>query len=510
MPTAQRPRLTRRTILRTAAGAALGAASAAVLPGAALGQLPPVPQASGGGEDVTPLFRALDAKIEAAMAEHRIPGVAVGVWCRGQEHVRGFGVGNVDFPQPVDGDTLFRIGSTNKTFTGTTVMRLVEKGLLALDAPVRSYLPGFRTSDDSVAARVTVRQILNHSAGWLGDDFRDFGRGADAIGRYVQNMATLPQLTPLGEVFAYNNAAVVLAGRVIEAATGKAYEDVVLEEILKPLGLDHTGFFTDELIGYTFAASHRMDKGRPVVDRSLWPMPRTLNPTGALISSARDQLRYARFHMSDGAFPARGTPLLSAASFEAMRSPLGPGGTLGIEIDGVGVTWWKHSTADGVPVFQHGGDWTGQHSGFLFVPGRDFAMTLLTNSTSGPKLTAALFYDDWALRLFADVSNPPAIPLTLGESELAPFVGRYVSRQFAPGEPDQSSIELRAVNGRLEGVTRAGEQTDTLTIAFYRQNYVVAIDPEGRPTPDRADFVVRPDGSVAFFRTGGRLFAKQG
>src|SRR5205085_1632348 len=87
-------------------------------------------------QDAEALFRALDAKIEAAMAEYQIPGVAVGVYYQGQEYVRGYGVTNVDYPQPVDGDTLFRIASTTKTFTGTTVMRLFEQGLLDLDAPV--------------------------------------------------------------------------------------------------------------------------------------------------------------------------------------------------------------------------------------------------------------------------------------------------------------------------------------------------------------------------------------
>jgi len=55
-----------------------------------------------------------------------------------------YGVTNVDYPQPVNGDTLFRLGSITKTCTGTTVMRLVDQGLLDLSAPVRTYLPDFR------------------------------------------------------------------------------------------------------------------------------------------------------------------------------------------------------------------------------------------------------------------------------------------------------------------------------------------------------------------------------
>src|SRR5207248_5524493 len=103
-----------------------------------------------------PLFRALDEQIEAAMGRYQIPGVAVGVYYQGQEYVRGYGITNVDYPQPVDGDTLFRVGSTTKTFTATTIMRLVEQGLLNLDAPVRTYLPNLRLADESVAARVTL------------------------------------------------------------------------------------------------------------------------------------------------------------------------------------------------------------------------------------------------------------------------------------------------------------------------------------------------------------------
>src|SRR5438105_14433557 len=76
------------------------------------------------------------------MARYQIPGVAVGVYFQGQEYGRGYGVTNVDYPQPVDGDTLVRIGSSTKTFTGTVVMRLVEQGKLDLNAPVRRYLPG--------------------------------------------------------------------------------------------------------------------------------------------------------------------------------------------------------------------------------------------------------------------------------------------------------------------------------------------------------------------------------
>ena len=238
-----------------------------------------------------------------------------------------------------------------------------------------------------------MRQLLNHSAGWMGDDYGDFGRGEDAIARYLASVKQLRQLTPPGEVFAYNNAAVVVAGRVIETLTGKPYETALQELVLEPLGLRHSGFFTDQLIGESIAASHDAKEDHAVVMSCAWAFPRSIGSTGGLISSAREQLAYARFHLGDVA-AADGKRVVTPQSLQAMRSNPGPGGTIPMEIDGVCMGFWRRRTAEGVPVFQHGGSWGGQNSDFFFVPDRQFAMTVLTNSTGGPRLMAELGRSD--------------------------------------------------------------------------------------------------------------------
>ncbi len=444
------------------------------------------------------------------MRELQIPGVAVGVIYRGREYIKGYGVTNVDYPVAVDGDTLFRIGSTTKTFTGTTLMRLVDQGRMNLDAPVRKYLPDFATADPATAARVTVRQLLNHSSGWWGDDVEDFGRGDDAIARYVASMTRLPQLTPLGRVFAYNNAGLVVAGRLIEVVTGTSYESAVRELLLDRLGLAHTRFFSDEIIGYNVAASHDVVKGRVVVDPSLWAFPRSCDPTGGLISSVRDQLRYARFHLGDGR-ARNGRQLLTRRSLVAMRSNPGPGGTLIVELEGMGVTWMLRPSAQGLRIVQHGGNWPAQASGFMMVPSRGFAMTLLTNSVGGPDLTSELFDDDWALRRFAGVSNLPAKARRLSGAALASYAGSYLSEDIGVGgQVGHRSIELRAHNGRLRGLRKGGGQVKPFALAFYRSDYVLDLDEQGQPTGARSDFVRGADGKVAWFRTHGRLWRRQG
>jgi CubicO group peptidase (beta-lactamase class C family) len=125
---------------------------------------------------------------------------------------------------------VFRIASSTKTFTGTTAMRLVDSGALSLDAPMTQYVPGFRPP--AGYGSVLVRQLLNHSPGWLGYDYHDTGTDRHALARYVHDIRNLPQLTPVGKVFSYNNAALSAAGRVIERVTGKSYEKSVRSLLL--------------------------------------------------------------------------------------------------------------------------------------------------------------------------------------------------------------------------------------------------------------------------------------
>ncbi|HEY2474647.1 MAG TPA: serine hydrolase domain-containing protein [Candidatus Cybelea sp.] len=435
------------------------------------------------------LFHALDERIEAAMARYHVPGVSVAVFYRGREYVRGYGQTNVEHPITVDGDTLFRIGSVTKTFTGTAIMRLVERGKVELDAPVRSYLPNLQLADDAVARRVTVRQLLNHSAGWLGDDYAGYGSGDDALAKYVAGMQALPQLVPLGAVLAYNNAAVDLAGRVIEVVTDTPYERAVETLVLEPLGLKRSGFFTERLTKYPIAASHDVKNGKAVLDAASWDFPRSLNPTGGLISSARDQLRYARFHLG----------------YPAMQRNPGPGGTLSMEVDGVCVTWWQRRTAEGVPVFQHMGSWGGQNADLLLVPSRGFAMSILTNSTNGPMVIAEIDRSGWALTQFAGLHNPPAVRKALPARALAAYAGRYLAQIVPPADspqnPEQVTVELRADGGYL----RASGDLE-LSLAFYRQDYVITTNAEG--LSKRSDFVRAADGRVAWFRDNGRIFKR--
>ncbi|BCJ45871.1 penicillin-binding protein [Actinoplanes ianthinogenes] len=476
--------VTRRTVL--AAAAATGAATLTTAPAKALGSA----------------FADLEAKIKEGMAAYGIPGVALGLRYRGRDYLRGYGVTSVADPQPVDPDTVFQVGSTTKTFTGTALMRLVERGKLDLNRTVRSYLPDFRTADPAASARVTVRQVVQHSAGWLGDFLLDTGPDDGALARYVTEMSRVPQLTAPGTVFGYNNAALSVAGRLIEVATGRTYENAVRVLVTDPLGLEHSAFFLDQLPGARVALPHLPDAdGNPAALPELYTVPRSIAPAGGLISSARDQLRWARYHLGTG------KPLLNPRSLHLMQSHPGPGGTLFVELNGVGITWMLRPTAEGPLVVQHGGDWIGQHSGFLMVPERDFAITVLTNSETGPALLAELFADDWALTRFLGLHNLPAKPRLLPADKLAEYAGTYSFEQIGfDGETVSLSFDMVPDAGKL--LFRAADGTAGGWAVFYRRDYVLEQAPDGTYGAGRDNFVRGDDGTVVWFRSGGRLFRR--
>jgi CubicO group peptidase (beta-lactamase class C family) len=109
---------------------------------------------------------ALDTLVRDAMERYHVPGVAIGMLRAGDIDVAAFGVTSVEHPLKVDGDTLFQIASVTKTMTATVIMRLIERGALDLEAPVRKYIPAFRLRDAAAQEQATVRHLVTHTGGW--------------------------------------------------------------------------------------------------------------------------------------------------------------------------------------------------------------------------------------------------------------------------------------------------------------------------------------------------------
>ncbi|MGI8549370.1 MAG: serine hydrolase domain-containing protein [Dehalococcoidia bacterium] len=280
--------ISRRSLLRSTAAAAVVAAA---------GLRPPLSSLAGGSgkrtgfaQKSSPDFAELDQQIQNAMTALHVPGVAVGLILAGRTYAQGYGVANVNLSLPVDTDTLFQIGSVSKTYTATALMQLVEAGALSLDEPVRRYLPDLHLADERVAADVTPRQLLNHTSDFFGDTTGAPNRNEDALATFVGQMEKLPQLAPLGWTFNYSNAAVMLAGRLLEVVSGHSFEDVVSRSVLAPLNMSRSFYFADQAISYGVAAGHTLKNGQAVLN-PYWALPRQANPAGGVASSVTDQLQ---------------------------------------------------------------------------------------------------------------------------------------------------------------------------------------------------------------------------
>jgi CubicO group peptidase (beta-lactamase class C family) len=444
--------------------------------------------------------------VSARATELGVVGAAAGVLVDGQEHTAFHGVTSVENPLEVDAATLFQFGSTGKTFTATALLRLVARGLVELDAPVRRYLPELRLRDEDVAERVTVLQLLNHTAGWQGDAMTDTGDGDDCLERFMVSMADLQQVEPLGTTVSYNNASLSLAGHLIATVTGQVYEKAVRELLLDPLGLDMTFFRPDDVMTRRFACGHTVhEDGRVTVSRP-WGIPRSSAPAGGMSATVGDQLAWARFHLGDGTAPD-GRRILPADLIRRMQEPTveTPGSALG---DAVGISWLLKDL-DGTRLVSHGGTTFGQYSDFTMVPSRGFAVTSLSNSgPNGPQLNDAVVA--WALERYLGLKEQQLVAEDRTDDELAEYAGRFETVAYVLDvRPAGGALEatLTYQPGTLQTLRESGQEvTDEppfrLGLVPGGDRYVVV---GGSAAGMRGYFGRDDSGRVSVLHLGGRL-----
>ena len=439
------------------------------------------------------IFEELAAVVQQRMSEYSVPGVAFGIVRNGQVTVRGFGVTNVDDPQPMTPETIFPLASISKTIATTAIMRLVEQGKIDLAAPVQKYLPGFRVQDETVSREVAIWHLLTHTPGWEGQ-LTAADRGTETLAAFVETMKDLPQLVPPGTVWSYNNAGFTLAGRVIESVTGQSIHDAIRTLVFQPLGLTRAFTRLEDVASYRFSVAHRTQNGTPVVIR---PLSRSSSVTaGGVSMSLRDLLAYGAFHLGDGT--VAGQRVLSHASLELMRTPkLRKSST--DEDMGLG---WHLRTIGGVTTAAHGG--TLGHTLLLeLVPQRNLALAILTNHSDGWRLiqdverAALKQLEDLALSPSQTIGHRgvnetmPDAPILARQPDFAPYLGTY-------RRPPVGTINVRVENGQL--------MVDTSVIAFYAPDRAVVTSGNQRGNP--VEFIRKPDGTVGWVRVVGRIARK--
>jgi CubicO group peptidase (beta-lactamase class C family) len=443
-----------------------------------------------------PKFTKLCSQIKKEMERLQVPGVAIGIWQKGKEYTAGFGVTSVEHPLPVTPDTLFQVGSISKTFTGTMLMQLSEQGKVNLDEPVKKYIKDLKLSNKEVEKKVTTRHLLTHMGGWVGDYFNDFGNGEDALDKMVKDIAKLPQVQPLGTIWSYNNTGFNIASRVIEVVTGKSYEHAAQDMLFDPLGLNMSYFYpSDVLFTHRFVVGHRPENKKVTVARP-WAIGRAGNGVGGVVSTVKDLLAYARFHMGNG------SKVIKRKTLEAMRERQVNAGMRG----DMAITWFIRDIG-GVKIYSHGGATHGQQAYFFFLPDQDFAFAILTNSDEGGILNDNI--TALALQLYFNAKATLPKPIERPASELKEFLGRYrIGTECFDLKLKGNTIIYHQIplGGFPTPDTPPGPAHPPVRFKFYEADKMIGLD---EPLKDaRGDFIRDAKGRLEYFRIGGRAHKK--
>lgn len=341
-------------------------------------------------------MKALDPIFQTYVREHHSPGAVWGVVADGRlVYVKAAGVQDAAGKAPVSADTVFRIASMTKNFTALAVLKLRDQGRLSLDAPVESIVPearGWRypTSD---SPRVTVRDLIGHTGGFITDDpwgDRQLAMSDAEFTRFIQ--AGPPFSRTPGTAFEYSNFGYALLGRVIANASGRHYSDYVEQEILRPLGMTASTFQASKVPEPRRAQGYRWEdeawKAEPVLaDGAFGAM-------GGLHTSADDYARYVAFVLD--AWPARDgpeSPVLKRSSVrEIARATSLPRlgrrprtdlqGCDTATTYGMGMISGHH--CDLGAHLTHSGGLPGYGSNVIFLPDRGVAVFAFSNLTYGP------------------------------------------------------------------------------------------------------------------------------
>lgn len=340
----------------------------------------------------------LEKKLTELIDRHGVPGAQLAVLDGDTVTEVAAGVLSLRTGTRVTADALFLPGSIGKLYTATLVLMLVDEGRVDLDAPVRRYLTDFEVADRHARDTVTVRDLLCHTSGFDGDVFLDTGRGDDALRRYVEQIADLPQICPPGRVWSYSNSGYAVLGRLIEVLTGVPYEEALRTRLFEPLALRRTVSFPEEAIPHPLAVGHVPDPADPsrLMVSPTWSLFRSCGPMGAsVVASAGDVLAFVVPHLRDGV-AAGGTRVLSADAVAAMQSrqiDLVDDSVLG---DGWGLGWILDRWGD-VTVIGHDGNSIGQNAFMRVAPEQRFGFCLQTNVESALSL-----YRELAAWLFGE------------------------------------------------------------------------------------------------------------
>jgi CubicO group peptidase (beta-lactamase class C family) len=247
-----------------------------------------------------------------------------------------YGIANKDFDVPNQIDTRFNLGSMNKMFTAVAVAQLVERGKLSFDDPLSKYLPDF--PDPEAAKKIQVKHLLSHTAG-LGPYFsKAWQESSRGLYRTVDDQmkraaADEKLLFEPGSRHRYSNTGMLVAGKVIEIASGQDYYEFVRENIYKPAGMTATDCYEVDKVNKNMAVGYEKhyDENGDWYQNNLLEHSMRGGPQGGGYSTVHDLLKFDRALRGNKLVSADSVKLLLSAKPELMSPRYGYGFAIDLE-----------------------------------------------------------------------------------------------------------------------------------------------------------------------------------
>lgn len=233
---------------------------------------------------------ALDQFVRETMLKRKIPGLSIAV-IRGGKVLRasGYGYANLELKVPAGPETVYEIGSISKQFAAEAVMLLVEEDKLDLDVSIRKYLPA---NSPEIWQRITVRNLLNHTSGlkdWT--EIKEFSyRREYAHEEFIDLVRGFPLQSEPSDTWRYSNTNLPLVQIIVERVSGRTFQELVTDRIIKPLNLASIRFKHQEDVVVDRASGYVLRNG-------MWKngepfRPKVIAASGGILASAVDLAKW--------------------------------------------------------------------------------------------------------------------------------------------------------------------------------------------------------------------------
>lgn len=442
--------------------------------------------------------------VERIDKDRQSVGIVVGVIEPAGRRVIAYGSLDHGDKRPLDGDTVFEIGSVTKVFTSLLLADMVQRGEVALTDPVAKYLPPEVKMPERGGRQITLQDLATHTSGLprLPSNFTPKDPAnpyADySVDQLYQFLSSYQLTRDIGSKYEYSNLGGGLLGHVLARRAGMSYEELVQTRICRPLGMRSTGIALSPDMKSRLAIGHDPEL-KPVAN---WDLP-TLAGAGALRSTANDLLTFLAANLGYTKSPLT----LAMASMLATRRPAG---MAGLEI-GLG---WHILTRDGVEIVWHNGGTGGYRTFIGYDLKRRVGVAVLSNTETnagvddiGQHLLNANtpLYQPPAERKQVAV-DPKIFDRYVGRYQLAPdFIvtitrdGNHLFAQ-ATGQPkfeifpeSERDYFLKVVDAQITFETDAQGKATSLILHQKGMNQPAKrIEGEAPPTQESKQIVVDP------------------